>query len=117
MTTAPTTVSCVPVDPDLARRLATAGRKAEDWKERRDQLIREAARNGGTLREIAALVGLSNPGVLRVIRRGAELEVSHITPLADGGDPADDDNVEFLTPNEHARRRRGHGASEGDPSL
>lgn len=117
MVTAPATVFCVPLDPDLSRRLTQAGRKSDEWKARRDDLIREAARNGATLREIAAAVGLSNPGVLRVIRRGAELEASHITPLAEGGDPEDDDNVEFLTPNEHARRRRGHGASEGDPSL
>ena len=67
---APATVCGVAVDPDLARRLATAGRKAEEWRERRDELIREAASNGGTLREIAAVVGMSNPGVLRVIRRG-----------------------------------------------
>lgn len=102
----PATVSDVAVDPDLARRLATAGRKAEDWRGRRDELIREAARNGGTLREIAALVGLSNPGVLRVIRRGAEPEASHITPLSEGGDPDDDDNVEFRPPNERARMYR-----------
>jgi hypothetical protein len=104
---APATVSDVAVDPDLARRLTTAGRKAEEWKDRRDDLIREAARNGGTLREIAALVGLSNPGVLRVIRRGGELEVVHRTALRDGGDKDDPDNIEFLTPNEHARRDRG----------
>jgi transposase-like protein len=100
---APATVSDVPVDPDLARRLATAGRKAEEWRDRRDDLIREAARNGGTLREIAAAVGMSNPGVLRVIRRG-ELETHHITPMHAGGD---EENAVFLTPEEHARRDRG----------
>lgn len=73
----PATVCTVPVDPDLARRLATAGRKAEEWKDRRDDLIREAARNGASLREIASLVGLSAPGVLRVTRRGGELEAVH----------------------------------------
>jgi hypothetical protein len=102
---APATVSDVPVDPDLARRLATAGRKAEEWRDRRDDLIREAARNGGTLREIAAAVGMSNPGVLRVIRRG-ELEVHHVTALSQGGDKDDADNTVFLTPEEHARRDR-----------
>jgi transposase-like protein len=95
------------VDPDLARRLAMAGRKAEEWKDRRDELIREAASNGGTLREIASLVGLSNPGVLRVIRRGADLEAHHITPLRNGGDKDDPDNIEFLTPEAHARLDRG----------
>jgi hypothetical protein len=104
---APATVSDVAVDPDLARRLATAGKKVEDWRERRDELIREAARNGGTLREIAALVGLSNPGVLRVIRRGGELEIVHRTKQRDGGDPQDPDNIEFLTPNDHMRRDYG----------
>lgn len=101
------TVSTVPVDPDLARRLATAGRKAEEWKDRRDDLVREAARNGASLREIAALVGLSAPGVLRVIRRGGDLEVVHRTALRDGGDKDDDDNMVFLTPEEHARLDRG----------
>lgn len=105
--TAPDTVCAVPVDPDLARRLTTAGRKAEEWKDRRDELIREAAHNGGTLREIAALVGMSNPGVLRVIRRGGDLEVTHIRALREGGDRDDADNIEFLTPEAHARLDRG----------
>lgn len=109
MVSAPATVSDVAVDPDLARRLATAGRKAEEWKDRRDDLIREAARNGASLREIASFVGLSAPGVLRVIRRGGELEVVHRAKQRDGGDPQDPDNIEFLTPNEHARRDRGDG--------
>lgn len=99
---APANVGSMAVDPDLARRLATAGRKAEEWKERRDELVREAASNGGTLREIAALVGLSNPGVLRVIRRGEH----HVTPLREGGDPKDDDNVVFVSPEENRRLRR-----------
>lgn len=73
----PATVCTVPADSDLARRLATAGRKAEEWRDRRDDLIREAARNGASLREIASLVGLSAPGVLRVTRRGGELEAVH----------------------------------------
>ena len=101
------TVCAVAVDPDLARRLATAGRKAEEWRERRDELIREAASNGGTLREIAAAVGMSNPGVLRVIRRGGELEAMHVTPMREGGDKNDPDNAVFVTPEEHARRDRG----------
>lgn len=105
--TAPATVCTVALDPDLVRRLASAGRKAEEWKDRRDELIREAASNGGTLREIASIVGLSNPGVLRVIRRGADLEVRHITPLRDGGDKDDPDNMRFLSPEENARLDRG----------
>lgn len=68
--TAPANLSSVVLDPDLARRLTTAGRKTEEWREKRDNLIREAAERGATLREIAAAVGMSNPGVLRVVRRG-----------------------------------------------
>ncbi len=103
--TSPATVSDVPVDPDLARRLATAGKKVEEWRDRRDDLIREAARNGGTLREIAALVDMSNPGVLRVIRRGP-LETRHITPLHQGGSKDDPDNMRFVSPEENASLNR-----------
>lgn len=84
-----------------------AGRKSEEWRGKRDDLIREAASNGATLREIAAIVGMSNPGVLRVIRRGHDLEVRHITPLRDGGDKDDPDNMRFLSPEENARMDRG----------
>lgn len=62
----------VALDPRLARALGNAGRKTEEWKTRRDALIREAHEAGASLREIAAAVGLSNPGVLRVIRRDDE---------------------------------------------
>jgi hypothetical protein len=102
--TTPANLSSVVLDGEMARRLATAGKKAEEWRDRRDELIREAARNGGTLREIAAAVGMSNPGVLRVIRRG-ELEVHHVLAHSAGGDD-DPDNTVFLTPEEHARRDR-----------
>lgn len=108
--TAPATVSAVPVDPDLARRLRAAAHKAEAWKERRDGLIREAARHGGTLREIAALVDMSNPGVLRVIRRGP-LETRHITPLHEGGSKDDPDNLRFVSPEENVRRGRDQSES------
>ena len=101
----PANVPKVPLDPDLSRRLTQAGRKSDEWKARRDDLIREAARNGGTLREIAAAVDMSNPGVLRVIRRGP-LETRHITPLHQGGDKDDPDNIEFVSPEENRRLHR-----------
>lgn len=66
---APANVASVPVDPQLARDLTTAGKKADDWKLRRDALVIEAHGQGASLREIAKLVGLSNPGVLRIIRK------------------------------------------------
>lgn len=60
------------LSPDLARQLAAAGRAQRRGTEKRDELIREASRQGASLREIAAAVGLSNPGVLRIIRRGQD---------------------------------------------
>lgn len=57
------------LDPSLLRELSTAGRKTEEWRARRDALIRQAHSDGASLREIAAAVGLSNPGVLRVVRK------------------------------------------------
>lgn len=100
--TSPANLGSVVLDGDMARRLTTAGRKAEEWRDRRDDLIREAAEQGATLREIAAAVGMSNPGVLRVVRRGP-LETHHITPMREGGD---EENAVFLTPEEHTRRDR-----------
>lgn len=94
--TSPANVYQVSIDPDLARRLRVAGKKADGWRERRDELIREAANNGGTLREIAACVGLSNPGVLRIIRR---IETEHITAASGGEDQPD--NLVVLTPEEN----------------
>lgn len=49
--------------PDMERALRTAGRKAQEWTAERDRLIREARSQGGTLREIAELVGLTHTAV------------------------------------------------------
>ncbi|WP_425431996.1 winged helix-turn-helix transcriptional regulator [Geodermatophilus ruber] len=68
---------------------------------RRDRLIVEAAEQGASLREIASAVGLSNPGVLRVLRR---LEAHHIAPRSERDVENDLDNLEVLTTNEHRLR-------------
>lgn len=60
------------MDPALARELANASKKANGWRARRDDLIAQAHQEGGSLREIAVLAGLSNPGVLRIIRKAAQ---------------------------------------------
>lgn len=60
------------LDPRLLRELTAAGRKAEQWRTKRDSLIRQAHSDGASLREIAAAVDLSNPGVLRIVRRSTE---------------------------------------------
>ena len=65
---APATVNGVSVDPALARRLTNAGKRQRQWRATRDELIREASAAGGSLREIAALVGLTDAGVHRIIR-------------------------------------------------
>lgn len=64
-----TTLPSVPVDPDLAKRLATAARKAEEWKVERDRLIVEAVAAGGGVREVARLVGLTHPSILKTVER------------------------------------------------
>jgi len=60
------------LDPRLRRELATAARKTEEWRATRDTLIRQAHSDGASLREIAAAVGLSNPGILRIVRKSTE---------------------------------------------
>lgn len=61
-----TTVSPMPVDPELAKRLKAASSKLSDWQRERDRLIVEALEAGASLREVAALVGLSGPGVMKI---------------------------------------------------
>lgn len=100
------TLADVALDDRLARELRNAGKKADQWRDRRDELIRQAHADGASLREIADAVGMSNPGVLRVVRRALpHLEAHHITPLSEGG-TADLSNLELVDPNEHAKRHR-----------
>lgn len=66
----PANFTSMALDPRLQRDLSTAGRKTDEWREKRDELIRLAHVDGASLREIAAAVGLSNPGVLRILRKG-----------------------------------------------
>lgn len=57
------------VDPDLARRLATAARKGGEWLTRRDELIVEALDAGATQREVAQLARLTQPAVHLIYRK------------------------------------------------
>lgn len=68
----PANVRDVALDPRLAAELAKSAKKTDEWRERRDNLIRTASHRGASLREIAAAVGLSNPGVLRILRKGQD---------------------------------------------
>ncbi len=64
-----TTLAAVPTEKDTARKLHAAAAKADEWTAERDRLIVQALDEGGTLREVGALAGLSGPGVLAVKRR------------------------------------------------
>ena len=61
--------SLVPAGLSPLEAAAFAAQAHREITAKRDDLIREASQAGGSLREIAAHVGMSNPGVLRVIRR------------------------------------------------
>lgn len=56
------------IDPELARRIVTAARKGREWQSRRDMLIVEALEAGASQREVAKLVGLTQPAI-HVVRR------------------------------------------------
>lgn len=57
------------IDDDLARRLVVAARKGRDWIQRRDSLIVEAIEAGASQREVAKLVGLTQPAVHAIYHR------------------------------------------------
>lgn len=57
------TVPPMAIDPHTAAALRTAGDKVAEWTEKRDAAIRQAVAEGGSLREVAALVGISHMAV------------------------------------------------------
>jgi hypothetical protein len=63
------TVPPVPVDPALSKRLSRTSQKAKDYTAERNRLIVEAHAAGGGVREIARLVGLTHPAVLRILAK------------------------------------------------
>jgi hypothetical protein len=82
----------VPLPSSLARQLGRAGNKTIEWRSKRDELIVTAHGEGGALREIASLVGLTNPAVLAIIRRtrGAGINSGVVTaPLSTSVGAAD----------------------------
>lgn len=64
-----TTVSGVPVDPALARKLSRAADKVRESTAARDRLIAEAVAAGGSLREVAELAGLSHTAIAKIASR------------------------------------------------
>ena len=60
------TVSPMPIDPDLAKRLRAVRAKIDKNLEERDQLIAQAIGDGGSLREVGQLIGLSHTRVRQI---------------------------------------------------
>ena len=63
---------------NMRRRLAAVGSRQRATTEERDAAIVAAVNKGGTLREVAAVVGLSHPGVHRIV--AARKRTSEATP-------------------------------------
>lgn len=61
--TAETTLPLVTLDPDIVRKLRTAGQKVTEWTTERDRLVKEAVAAGGSYREVAAACGLSHTAI------------------------------------------------------
>jgi hypothetical protein len=51
------------LQPDTEKALKTAGRKVAEWTAERDRLIKQAVREGGSLREVGAAAGISHTAV------------------------------------------------------
>lgn len=58
-----TTLPPMPVSDETKKALRTAGRKAIEWQQERDRLIRQAVSEGGSLREVGDLAGLTHTAV------------------------------------------------------
>lgn len=58
-----TTLTPMTISDADRKALHTAGQKVTEWTQKRDQLIRDAVANGGTLREVGAAVGMSHMAV------------------------------------------------------
>ncbi len=57
------------MNPDMKRKLAHTGAKVILSIEQRDKLVREAVADGCSLREVGLAVGLSHPGVKKIVER------------------------------------------------
>lgn len=67
------TVTPMPIDPALAKRVRAVAQAAEKKRQERDELILAAHAAGASLREIGDLVGLSHVGVKKIIDRKDEI--------------------------------------------
>ncbi len=60
---AETTLPPMTLDSELVHRLRITARKAREWTEERDRIIKQAVAAGGSLREVGEHVGLSHTAV------------------------------------------------------
>lgn len=60
------------VSDDTAEKLRRAAGKIDTWTDKRDALIAQARAEGGTLREIGEMAGMTHAGVARVLERTGE---------------------------------------------
>lgn len=67
-TLTPDRLADVPLPEDTARRLKRAGENQRKWIEQRNEMIVLAYEQGGGVREIGRLVGLSHVGVLNILK-------------------------------------------------
>lgn len=51
------------IQPDTEKALRTAGRKVAEWTAERDRLVKQAVKEGGSLREVGEAVGMSHTAV------------------------------------------------------
>lgn len=62
----------MPLDPATRRHLTRAARMQREWRDKRDQAIRDAHGGGASLQEIADAVGLSKAGVAKIVNARTE---------------------------------------------
>ena len=51
------------LQPDTEKALRTAGRKVAEWTAERDRLVKQAVKEGGSLREVGTCAGISHTAV------------------------------------------------------
>jgi hypothetical protein len=56
-------------DPKRLEAAVTAAKAAKDAAAKRDQAIRAAVKSGTSARQVALAVGLTHPGVLKIVKR------------------------------------------------
>jgi hypothetical protein len=89
-----------PMDPAISKRLLAIAKKLDDLDEERAQLIIEAREAGASLREIAAVAGMSHVGIKKLLGR-------HLHPNCPGNTPKSHHTTPTHT---HPNREISHSA-------